>query len=302
MKTSTFIVTSIAVIIFSCFTLNSISQPYKSIFGNFSTQWNELFSSLSTCTCVLNVTKDTIIDGKTYKKAIYNGEYCPQYGSGVFLREDSTAGTAWVIDLADNQERLIMDLSLNIGDTFRIYPNAIYYDTIAIVDSVYFENSLKKVRLNLISGVNSSERLTFIEGVGSNFGIDYQINPFAFGGGVIGGDIYLLCSYKDGILTYKNLFIDTCYWVSADIDEISNTNKIKVYPNPTKDFLNIQTYDFVEKTIIIYNSIGQMVQSLDFMNHICLNISSLEDGLYLVNIIDMNNYKTPISNLKFIKK
>ncbi len=289
MKTSTFLVNLIVILFFNSITLNIASQPYKSIFGSSSTQWNELTYGLSSWTCILNPIKDTVIDLKTFKKICYSGD-CPTVDYAVFIREDSTTGKVWGYEFYHNQERLIMDLSLNVGDTFKIYPNnLIYYDTIAIVDSVYTENGLKKIRLNLNSGFNYDEKLTFIEGIGTNFGIDYQVNFYALGGGWGQSDIYLLCSYKDGFLTYKNTFLDTCYLVWINIDEKANQQNIKVYPNPVKDVLNIEANNFSNKNIIIYNSLGQIVLSADFTNNLRLNLNSFKKGIYLVKIFTNHN-------------
>ncbi len=296
MKTSTFLANLIVILFCNSITLNIVSQPYKSIFGKQTTQWNELTLSLSSWTCILNPIKDTVIDLKTYKKICYSGQDCPTVDYTVFIREDSTTGKVWGYEFYNNQERLIMDLSLNVGDTFRIYPNCIYYDTIAIVDSVYYENSLKKVRLNIFIDIGYYEKLTFIEGLGTNFGIDYQINPNAFD---FLSNVFLLCSYKDGFLTYKNTFYDTCYLVWLNIDKKTNLQNIKVYPNPAKDVLNIQANDFSNKNVIIYNSLGQIVQSVDFTNDIRLNLNSFKNGIYLLKILD--NKTNLISNIKFIK-
>jgi len=180
---------------------------------------------------------------------------------------------------------LIMDLSLNVGDTFRIYPNSTHYDTIAIVDSVYLENSLKKVRLNVNTIYPGNDKLTFIEGVGTNVGIDYQVNNYFLDNF---GCTYMLCSYKNNQLFYKNSYVDTCYIEWDGIAENKAImNRINVFPNPTNDILNIQLSLFSKGTIVIYNSIGQIAKAINIdKNNLSLDISSWNKGIYFIRLFD----------------
>jgi len=265
---------------------NTYSQPYKSIFGSQSTQWNEFTYSLSSWTCVLSSYSDTIMNTKTYKRITFSGNNCFTTGyNEIFLREDTLQGKAWVYDLYHNDERLIMDLSLNVGDTFRIYPNSTHYDTIAIVDSVYLENSLKKVRLNVNTIYPGNDKLTFIEGVGTNVGIDYQVNNYFLDNF---GCTYMLCSYKNNQLFYKNSYVDTCYIEWDGIAENKAImNRINVFPNPTNDILNIQLSLFSKGTIVIYNSIGQIAKAINIdKNNLSLDISSWNKGIYFIRLFD----------------
>jgi len=209
-------------------------QPYKSIFGNQSTQWNVFYDNLSSWTCFVNTINDTIINSKAFKKIGYSGVNCVFTGNDeTYLREDTLIGKAWVYDLYNNDERLILNLSLNLGDTFRIYPNSPYYDTIAFVDSVYFENNLKKIRLNVYTSFSNNEKLTFIEGIGTNLGINYAINSYFF---EYMGSTHLLCSYKDSLLEYFNTLFDTCSINYVGINRvITPKSKISFFPNPITD-------------------------------------------------------------------
>jgi len=279
--------------------INLFSQPYKSIFGSQSTQWNEFTYNLSSWTCFLNTINDTIIGSKTYKKIAYSG-ICPTENNIVFLREDTITGKAWAYELSHSDERLIMDLSLNVGDTFRIYPNSIYYDTIVIVDSIYYENSLKKVRLNINTYFPGNEKLTFIEGVGTNIGIDYQVNSYFFDNM---GSIYLLCSYKNSVLEYLNMFTDSCSFNGVGLNEIISKNRISIFPNPTADFINVSLPFHIIGKIVIYDSFGRIIITSSvngYNSNFKFDVGHWSNGLYFIQFIGENEKANILFN-RFIK-
>ena len=61
---------------------------------------------------------------------------------------------------------------------------------------------------------------------------------------------------------------------------VSNSN-INIYPNPTNGLLNINTNENIN-SISIYNIIGKQV--LNTIDKETINISSLEDGIYFIDI------------------
>lgn len=71
----------------------------------------------------------------------------------------------------------------------------------------------------------------------------------------------------------------------ATEDFSSNNNSIKLYPNPVKDILNIETALEV-KSVEIYTIQGQKVMSSTEKQ---INVSHLASGIYLVKTQDSNN-------------
>jgi len=60
--------------------------------------------------------------------------------------------------------------------------------------------------------------------------------------------------------------------------------KVKVYPNPAKDFITVDTPDTVSQ-ILIANSIGQIVKSVNSKQKSeKIDVSDLNDGLYFVKV------------------
>ena len=63
----------------------------------------------------------------------------------------------------------------------------------------------------------------------------------------------------------------------------------EIYPNPANNVLNIVSYTVGIENINIYNLNGQLVLNKEVNNNQkTLNISSLESGIYIVDILSEN--------------
>ena len=82
---------------------------------------------------------------------------------------------------------------------------------------------------------------------------------------------------------------------SLSVDNVSNS-KMQIFPNPVVDIIKVKGINN-PKTIIIYNTLGQMIMEKPFSNEI--NVSHLKTGTYLLRIINNDNQNY---DLKFIKK
>lgn len=78
-------------------------------------------------------------------------------------------------------------------------------------------------------------------------------------------------------------------------DNLVKTNKVRLYPNPAVDVLNIDSEDLI-KSIEIYSASGQKVATSKDKK---IQVSSFPKGVYLAKIEDANGI---ISTQKFIKK
>ncbi len=84
---------------------------------------------------------------------------------------------------------------------------------------------------------------------------------------------------------------------TLSIEDFEFDNYLKIWPNPTKDFITISSMQNIEiSSFNIYNSLGQLIQVSTHPNEI-LDVSKLEDGTYFLKII--SNKGT--SSTKFIK-
>ena len=89
---------------------------------------------------------------------------------------------------------------------------------------------------------------------------------------------------------------------SIDNNEVTNRQKLKIYPNPAQGEINIDMtgIDYRNSKIRILNSIGEsvLVQNNEFRTIISIPISELQSGVYFIDIQTDNN----IYYGKFIKQ
>jgi hypothetical protein len=86
--------------------------------------------------------------------------------------------------------------------------------------------------------------------------------------------------------------------LSIGINELSNHNGVKIYPNPVSNILHIETEQYFEKgaEIEITNTLGQIVLKTIFKNEI--DVSPFTNGCYFLRIISADKQQL---QTKFIK-
>jgi len=106
-----------------------------------------------------------------------------------------------------------------------------------------------------------------------------------------------ICLSTDSALCNGGIEKIPCY---NDIIESISNDKITLFPNPVKDFLNISLKEKLDAEIIIYNFLGDIIYKNKISNNNkTINLSSLTEGYYLIKIINKNN--NTIINKKFFK-
>ncbi len=163
-----------SIILLSIATEN-VSAQYQSIFGQNSTLWVfEWHNNSIDAQDTIYVEKDTIAFGHTWKKVLVTN--FPDF-NGALLREDTTLGKVWfkslfysssIPDQNDTMTRLCYDFSLTLTDTFdlsSIYSISGFPNPLNDVDRTYTLNGVKYVEFKL-NTMGSTEKLTFIEGIG----------------------------------------------------------------------------------------------------------------------------------------
>lgn len=283
---------------------NLFSQPYQSIFGSTSASWKIVASNIDIMTTdSVRIEGDTVFNSLNYKKIICDYPTCCGSLTG-FLREDTIEGKVWYYSLSDTTERLIMNLSLTINDSiyFQLWPDTGWIK----VDSVYYILGKKYVQLN--TTVNPygwggwGEKLLYIEGIGTNRGIQYlAANTF-------NDSPYLLCSYKDSLLVYSNtnLNFNGCYLLNPDVIENFNYESYPViFPNPisekgTLKFNNSNNSQFI---IIIFDLSGNKISQFNSNTSIItINGEYFKQGIYFYKLYNVSNSISFFGKLIFIKK
>jgi hypothetical protein len=265
------------------------SQPYNSIFGNISTSWNTKQTQLfGDYTDSLYYVGDTTINSQIFKKFnLYTlGQILPDYTG--FIHEDTLTGRAWYYSTADTNKLLIMDLSLQLSDSFMVNdfssatPSAYY-----LVDSIYYMSGKKHIRLNYVfqflpTNQSINEKFVMIEGVGTNLGVKYQEL------GMINFAPYLLCQYKNSAFDYGNVnpnYVNSCSLLTANKEQTKNSLHLEIFPNPTNGLLFIKTNNQNKeiRSLTIYNAIGQNIhQNFNIKKDIIapIDMQYFENGVY----------------------
>jgi hypothetical protein len=84
------------------------------------------------------------------------------------------------------------------------------------------------------------------------------------------------------------------------INEISKTFRIKMFPNPANNLVNIKTSDKMEEIIVVATE-GQIVMRIFGLgkSEIEINTSELENGLYFISV--MTNYENYLTSITINK-
>ncbi|MBN1143215.1 MAG: T9SS type A sorting domain-containing protein [Bacteroidales bacterium] len=269
--------------------------PYQSVFGATSTSWN-LYHEIPDAgwTDSLVVTRDTTIHGLAYKEVL--NTVVRMGTEQYYLREsgDRSKVYLYVPEIAD-EEFPVMDLTLALADTF--YMGTDRSDTL-IVDSVYTADGRKHIRFDYpIEITGRTEKLEFIEGVGTNFGLFYQGIPSM----LTPPSQYLLCAYHNGSQVFSNKSMNgqcSIHWVG--INDQAAAREIKMYPNPAHDKLTIELpgNQFTGTCrLLVYNSSGCLIETLEGSSSpITVNVQDKPAGIYLIRL----NHGNKLYNLRFV--
>jgi hypothetical protein len=263
-----------------------------SLFGESTTTWTVMHGNLfGLTTDTLSFNRDTIINENPWK--IINAP-----GKTIYLQEDLTNGKWLYFTSIDTIQKVLMDLSLAVGDTFYVtgvwLPDPGFYE----VDSVYIKDQRKHVQINLPLYYAGDEKLVFIEGVGPNIGLSYKdVNSIEL-------SPYLLCQWKDDIQNYSNNYFDGKCAIFSDntVNEYhkSETGMFEIYPNPvSNNSVKIEFTDPFAGQIVLVDINGQVILKRlikDPVLSISLSIPFLTPGIYILNA----HRKTGISHSKKI--
>jgi len=102
-------------------------------------------------------------------------------------------------------------------------------------------------------------------------------------------DIIISMTDRCGNTISDTITITISSYNPSNIKEVSDA-KLKIYPNPTKDYLNIESPNNEIKDIIIYSVNGQVVKHLSLNKKSDnINISDLNKGYYFIKVYTQNN-------------
>ena len=280
-------------ILVMCIATNALAQ------NSFPTEnaiWNE---SIRNSYFIYGLLGDTIFNEVTYSKLYqfcdtvlleenrcgYVGAFRNE-GQKVFLKP-----AIW-----EHPDILLYDFGAEVGDI--VWHNAVipsygsYYDIQPCSDCYSFINSVtideNNRKIYDIHCWDGNWFDSWYEEIGSNRGILFSL-PKVISVNDSYEDFQLNCFKHNDTVKYLNYDYpcNKCFCQQIGIEDIElNTNFIKIYPNPTKDILNIEILDNSEiKSINIYNIEGKLIEKNMYkFSKEQINLSRLNAGNYIISI------------------
>ncbi len=289
---------SFLITLFMVLTKISFSQTYVSFIStaDSSDQWMDYISCsnsggnncLEHYQNVYSITGDTSINSINYVKikttekhwltpGISGQVNCPSsinYSTYFFggIRESSKQ--LYFFDPISSTEYLIYDFNLTTGDTM---PNPSgfgfggEYRIIESIDSILINNSYRKrYFLPEINGIPT----TVIEGIGASTGVFHSMNIN------ISCESNMLCYKEIGTIIYPN-------GINCDMNLSIEKGQLDlaIYPNPTNDYLTIESESGYSLEIEIINSFGQVIlkKSVNQPSN-AIDVSAISSGIYFVKV------------------
>ena len=231
---------------------------------------------------------DSLLNGQVYKKIWKNEKSAvvdfqdQSHFLGLF-REDTATKKSWLVH-PNKPERLIMDLSLTIGDTIKVYPLES-----PNVDFTFMQNlnlikpdsgfvlEVKEINFDTIAGVARKifrlNRLPFvdvgnndelwIEGIGSSAGLVYS--GLGIHATIHGPWEELLCYQElQNQLYFSPLSLNGSVCnrpMIVSVNEIEAQASLKIFPNPNQGRFTVELADFGGNiTLYLYDITGRVVQ------------------------------------------
>ncbi|MDD2797977.1 MAG: hypothetical protein PHV20_05235 [Bacteroidales bacterium] len=207
-----------------------------------------------------------------------------------YMKEDTILGklSYHLQSIPESEDTEIMNLSVWVGDTIPLFDFYFVnfksndkYRAYALVDSIYFKDGRKHVRMNTqvlsYSSENNPEKFEYIEGMGTNRGVMPDM-PYS----------YLLC-YETERESYLNPHFKECKFGGMAVREHPVESRVK----QTNHTLEVMLPLTATGAINIYNRIGIACKSVKFSDTstISINTDNLASGIYILECKDdMNNY------------
>ncbi len=236
---------------------------------------------------------DTCINNECYKKVfkrllVPTDELPPFEPAGIyelygFIRDDSIDRKVYAIlideyfNCPSNEEFLLFDFSVNIGDTveFCLIPDFIDYVVSSITPGVYLGFETR------VFSSNEDPDYDYYEGMGSYFGLfEEMFAPY---------------KSRDNKYVYHNYLYYYCRespcGLIVSLPENCTTDVyFQISPNPATKILHIRINSpLIGEAILLHNMHGQVVKKVYIdsgMQDYKLEINNLPPGLYIATLID----------------
>ena len=193
------------------------------------------------------------------------------------IRQDSIAKKVFIYDWATQQDTLLYDFNLTVGNPLpHTYNNPNYPNVIVnSLDSILLLDGYHK-RYNLDLGVPPFDSVAIIEGIGSTFGLTVPLVGHFENGDAI------LCFSQNNVTIYPNASASCDLTVGIATEK--KEQALNIYPNPTNNFIHIQNKFVSPLLVTVFSSYGAVIQQRTLAKEAAevIDLSSLSKGIYMV--------------------
>ena len=186
-----------------------------------------------------------------------------------------------VYSIKDDHEMLLYDFTLDTGDVFS---SEYVGQDLQVIDSdtILLLNGEKRRTWTLACLDNPENTITWIEGIGTDYGVLW---PQDFCSGDY-GDVRLTCYYRYERLHYINENLGGCFLSSTHDPESTLLSDIKVFPNPTSSLLTLTAPPelHIERTELMDAQGRTHTQVHEKTSEVVLDLSGYASGLYFVTV------------------
>lgn len=176
---------------------------------------------------------------------------------------------------------------------------------------IIFRNNIQDL---FNSNTTSSSNQINWTGYSANYDIEYGLDNFTQGTGTflsnIPGFTYILNGLSPNA-NYKYFIRSNCggifgSWKSntfvtttLSLNEIDIKNKIRLYPNPTSNFVNIESEQIEIESVQLFDIEGRFITTnLKWLSKNIIDLTNFSKGAYILKI----NTKEGIQNIKIVKE
>lgn len=203
------------------------------------------------------------------KELLFKGHQCQKIDSSIYVYESNDT----VYFYHNGLFRPTYYYNARVGDTVSYYnavfkcspQDSVFRAVVTGIDTLILSNQIIRsfhttllVRDTLINGkkypIYFPKELTYTEKIGSNY-----IYPYFLTNCVDDQATRGVCNYADSTLSTYYLYPDKCKFTSKLVEKADDLSAIRIYPNPSADFIRINTDQPVR--YLLYNLFGQVLTS-----------------------------------------
>ncbi len=254
------------------------AQPYESVFGKDTTQWNIVYQIPDYFpTLIFKAYGDTMINLQKYVP-VYMGYHNTPLELYGYFKEDIDHGRLWFRNLEEHEE-LLMDLSLAKSDSFYF---GLKEPKLYTVDTVYYSSEKKYISFN---EAQKSYPIRFIEGLGPFnlfFSERVEFPEYA----------QIRCKKKDNVLVFMNDKYSTCF-DSITSAECFREKGFRIFPNPASgSTIRFEWKTGEIETVEIFNLLGEPISLITVSGKTFVDYSTnkMQPGIYLYKATDKNKF------------